>query len=509
LGAALRVEDVREQWLDPLWRLHNLYFVVDEWGKRVLFRPREAQLRYLEQATERDIILKSRQHGFTTLLCLVSLDECLFNANWRAAIIAHRLDDAKAIFQTKIRYPYDNLPEALRTAVSATRDSADALTFANNSTVSVTTSARSGTMNRLHISEYGKICAQFPIKAREVKTGSLPAAEMGAITIESTAEGQEGDFFDKTQEARANENRVNTGRKSWAFHFFPWHADSKNVVAPHSETITRDQEVYFDKLKYEHRIELTPAQKAWYVATERDLGGDMKREHPSTPDEAFEQAIEGAFLATQLAFADRRGLIGRFAYDPVYPVNTFWDLGFNDCTAIWLHQRVGERNRWIGYYENSGEHISHYATWLDEWRRAHDAVWGDHYHPHDGKRGDLYVEGGRLTVSAQALGRNPIVVTRNPSFGDSVNKLRGLMASCDFDERECATGLKRLRHWRKDWDENRGVWKNGERQDANTHAAAALRTFADGYQPPMAMRRAQLIGATLPHGGAANPIAGY
>ena len=36
-------------------------------------------------------------------------------------------------------------------------------------------SARSGTLQRLHVSEFGKICAQYPKKAREIVTGAFPA----------------------------------------------------------------------------------------------------------------------------------------------------------------------------------------------------------------------------------------------------------------------------------------------------------------------------------------------
>ena len=39
------------------------------------------------------------------------------------------------------------------------------------------------------------------------------------------------------------------------------------------------------------------AQKRWWVRKAETLGGDMRREYPATPDEAFEQALEGAYFA--------------------------------------------------------------------------------------------------------------------------------------------------------------------------------------------------------------------
>ena len=119
-----------------------------------------------------NVVLKARQLGFTTFIDLFMLDQCLFNSNVRAGIIAHNRDDAKIIFRDKIKYPYDNLPDVLRARISAESDTAQELLFSNNSSIRVGTSLRSGTLQLLHVSEYGKLCAKYPEKAREVRTGA-------------------------------------------------------------------------------------------------------------------------------------------------------------------------------------------------------------------------------------------------------------------------------------------------------------------------------------------------
>jgi hypothetical protein len=60
-----------------------------------------------------DVILKARQRGFTTVIQLDMLDDCLFTSNLSAGVIAHNLKDAKAFFSDKIKFAYDNLPEAV------------------------------------------------------------------------------------------------------------------------------------------------------------------------------------------------------------------------------------------------------------------------------------------------------------------------------------------------------------------------------------------------------------
>src|SRR5687768_6491311 len=212
-----------DQFLDPRWRLSNLYTITDKGGREVPFQPNEAQIAFLDELHSANIILKARQLGFTTLCCLIYLDACVFTPNTRAGVIAHKLDDAKVIFRDKIKYSYDRLEEGIRKACPAVQDSADTLTFGNNSSIRVSTSMRSGTLQYLHVSEFGKICAQAPEKAREIVTGALNTVEAGQfVVIESTAEGQDGPFYEMTQRARMRSAAGETLTPlDYRFHFFP------------------------------------------------------------------------------------------------------------------------------------------------------------------------------------------------------------------------------------------------------------------------------------------------
>src|SRR5437773_2111081 len=102
-----------------LWRLKNLYQITDRCGRRVTFTMNSAQEALYHSMHRQNVILKSRQRGFTTFIQLFMLDACLFNLDIRAGTIAHTLPDARAIFRDKIRFPYDNLPDGLKTALPA------------------------------------------------------------------------------------------------------------------------------------------------------------------------------------------------------------------------------------------------------------------------------------------------------------------------------------------------------------------------------------------------------
>ncbi|WP_380784003.1 hypothetical protein [Sphingomonas sp. R86520] len=163
----------------------------------------EDQEEFILNRWKLDIILKARQRGFTTVIQLDMLDDCLFLADLSAGVIAHNLVDAKAFFRDKIKYAYDHLPATFRKIRAADNDSAESLRFNNGSSIRVGTSLRSGTLQRLHVSEFGKLCAKYPERAAEVVSGAFNTVAAGqVITIESTAEGRAGEYHDMVKTAR-------------------------------------------------------------------------------------------------------------------------------------------------------------------------------------------------------------------------------------------------------------------------------------------------------------------
>ena len=188
----------------------------------------------------------------------------------------------------------------------------------------------------------------------------------------------------------------------------------------------------------------------------------------------------GSYFSAQLSHADKHGNIGDFQYRPGYEVNTFWDLGRNDSTAIWLMQHIGGRSKFVGYYESSGEHISHYILWLANWAKERNAQFRDHYWPHDGDRQDLFLEQGRLAV-AEEQGFFPVIVPRVQNKMESIDAARRVFAQCDFDATSCSEGIKHLRAYRKEYDERREVYKDRPLHNEASHCADSFQCFALGY----------------------------
>lgn len=478
---------------DPEWRIRNLYWVLDKDGQEILFRPWPEQEKLFKEIWFRNLILKARQRGFSTAIQLLELDTCTFNPNVQAAIIAQDKDAATGIFRNKIRFAYDRLPPLVKQMNPLVRNSASELILANGSSLKVATSARGGTLQWLHVSEFGKICAKYPEKANEIVTGSLPAVDRnGIVCIESTAEGQEGEFYLMSERAKAHADAgKELSKLDYKFHFASWWDADEYELDPSSVVISPKDTAYFDELEQLIGRRIGPEKRAWYVAKrDSEFSGSQERmwqEYPSTPEEAFKQSTEGCYLAEQLTLARKQGRIGKVPYYEGLPVNTFWDLGLNDTMTIWLHQRVGLWDHFIGYIEGAGEPYSYYVRELQKT----GYVWGRHYLPHDGNKRAPGSEALKTPADMlEELGlRNIEIVPRCADVVAAINEMRADFHSYRFDEEACAEGLKHLALYRKDWNERLATWSPRPRHDSHTHAADALRQKVQGFTERTGMIR--------------------
>ena len=459
----------------------------DEEELVIPFIPNDSQLKLLRTLHTRNLILKARQLGFTTLIAIYFLDCALFRANVRAGVIAQTDDAAKTIFRDKIQFAYLNLPQALREVMPLGRDSQSELLFAhNNSSIRVATSMRSGVLQYLHVSEFGKICAEFPIRAKEVITGSIPTVPAnGIVFIESTAEGREGEFFEMSQRAeKLDQQGKELKEKDFRFHFYPWWVEERYRTDPSGVLITQRDNEYFDRIESEMGCTLTIEQRAWWCMTrDSEFSGQeekMWQEYPSTPKEAFQRSVLGCYYTVQMTVARKQGRITSVPYRPGHPVNTFWDIGNGDGTAIWFHQRIGQFDNFIKFIEGWGEPYSYYVAEMQKlgW------IWGIHYLPHDAKHERQGQEDNRSPKKMlEQLGlKNIEIVPAVADLSHGIQLVRDAFSTCWFDEAGCKEGIAHLDQYRKTWSKTNNRFTDTPKKDVHTEGADAFRQFAQGYK---------------------------
>lgn len=191
---------------------------------------------------------------------------------------------------------------------------------------------------------------------------------------------------------------------------------------------------------------------------------------------SFEAAIKGAFFADEMRRAADDGRIGKVPIDRGLQVDTAWDLGVSDSTAIWFVQTLGKERRIIDFYESSGVGLDHYVQILKD----KGYVYRDHYFPHDIAIRELTSGKSRLDT-LKALGITAQVGEQS-NVMDGINAVRRMLDQCWFDAERCERGIEALKQYRREYDDKLKDWKQRPLHDWTSHAADALRTFATGFR---------------------------
>lgn len=183
---------------------------------------------------------------------------------------------------------------------------------------------------------------------------------------------------------------------------------------------------------------------------------------------SFEAPLFGAYYAKEMLEVEREERICSVPYDKAVPVETWWDLGIGDATAIWFAQRVGREIHLIDYYESSGEALSHYVRVLNDkpYTYAEDVV------PHDAEARELISGKTRIEVM-RSLNRRPAVVTRH-AVDDRINAVRMNLNRCWFDAKKTERGVECLRQYRKEYDEKHKSYRTKPVHDWASHGADAF-----------------------------------
>jgi phage terminase large subunit len=217
-----------------------------------------------------------------------------------------------------------------------------------------------------------------------------------------------------------------------------------------------------------------------------------------TPDEylqefecSFEASIKGAVFAKELQAIREQGRITRVPFDPALPVDTDWDLGVGDATAIWFSQSLSTGEvRIIDYYENNGVGLPHYLGLLNEKRESLGYVYGTHWAPHDIEVKELGT-GLSRRETAFNLGLN-FQVTPKRAIDDGIHAARMLLPRCYFDEK-AQKGIEALQSYRWDYNTRINEFKPMPVHDWASHAADAFRGLAVRHVTPQQKRLAKQV----------------
>lgn len=132
-------------------------------------------------------------------------------------------------------------------------------------------------------------------------------------------------------------------------------------------------------------------------------------------------------------------------YDPILPVHTVWDLGWNDSMTITLVQRGPQDVRIIDFIEDSHRTLDWYVAQLE--KRPYR--WGTDYLPHDGKTKNFQT-GKSTEQMLRELGRKNVVVQKSATgVEEGIKGARMLFPRCYIDRTKAARLLECLKRYKR------------------------------------------------------------
>ncbi|HEY1082721.1 MAG TPA: hypothetical protein VGE29_10690, partial [Prosthecobacter sp.] len=434
------------------------------------------------------IIIKARRLGLSTGIGIGMTDFVTFNGGSIGRLIERNKDLAGEKMTDIMRFAFLSMPPEILARVHVKhKDSPTTfdplilgLEEKYRSKIIAGMSARGGDCSWLHVSEMGKINHTDPKRAEEIRTGALPAARKGKRVIETTWEGgKHGHLWDLVKPVLEGDKTSKV-----KIFFFPWHGDPQ-CIETDGGYVPKDTEGYFIELSKRLGRTFSQEQKRWYTVTSKEQGIFMKREYPSTLDEAFAAPVEGAIYAASVDRArveDR--IVQRLPIADTF-VHTSWDLGAPQNAPCWMWQLVGREIHVIDYDVGAiGETITARCARL----AGKGYNFGTHFFPHDAKQtertGRTFAGEVEAAMKELNMGKVEIVpVTKDVWVG--INHLLGLFPSLVFLEPATKRGLEALQvHHTKEVTAS-GIVCNEPVHDWSMHPCDALRTMAEAHHAKM------------------------
>jgi len=475
--------------VSKLWRLNNLYTITNKDGDLVIFKMNYAQHKVYAKSRNhpRLIILKSRQQGISTMWLVSYFDDAIFCKYMNLGLMAQGADEASTLLE-RTKLLWDKLNPSIKgfLGISLNKDNSKEFSFSNESKIFIRVSFRSATLQRLHISEFGKIANQYPKRARETKTGTLQALGKGNTgVIESTAEGI-NDFKDMWDKAELAESSGTMSWKDFAPVFLPWFKDP-DCHEEVDQVIDEEAFQYFKKMEEETGHVLRRTQKNFWIAQRRELEGDIYQEYPATPAEAFSASKNGSYYSTGFTeLVVQRDRVVKNLYDPNLPVDVYFDLGVDDYMVLIFTQWYRGEYRIIDEYWNDGYGLKHYIEEANE--RGYNIR--SLRFPHDIEVREL-TNSDKRTGKAKSRLKYCREIVRELKLGWSVSKVkkgtladgieavRRMIPMLKVDAR-CTYIISCFHKYSREWDDKLQVWKKTPRHDEYSHGADCLRQVAQG-----------------------------
>jgi phage terminase large subunit len=190
----------------------------------------------------------------------------------------------------------------------------------------------------------------------------------------------------------------------------------------------------------------------------------------------FSASTRGAYFSKEMKDAEAAGRISDNLEFDTTPLHFSLDLGIRDDTSAW-----GWQERRDGYamqisFADSNQPIAHYVHTINAICTTNRVPRGTIWVPHDARARSLQT--GRTLVEQMVdLGAAPEIVSQQ-NLVDGIGAARLIFRDVWFHKERCSEGIRALKSYHREWDEDTKAYKDKPVHDWSSHYADAYRGFA-------------------------------
>lgn len=289
------------------WLL-NFVKIFDGESKQIPFKVNAAQKDFLKNRDKYNLILKSRQLGFSTLSLGIMLYYAYQKPNTTYLMVAHNSPSLRELFN-RLKSMQNSIPSQYRLAED--KNNRDELGLSNGSRIIVQCPSdglgAGMTLQMVHLSEYALYNDTQQEQGLATVEQALAKNKDSMIIIESTARGVQNNFYKLC-------NDSSKGRSRYKGFFFGWCDKSHLDLFKYEVELAEkwfDDRFGYRKLQLKDPLTLTPYERIlvektkvtikqlkWRYWKLEGMKEDIfRQEYPAFPEEAFIATDAGVFDA--------------------------------------------------------------------------------------------------------------------------------------------------------------------------------------------------------------------
>jgi hypothetical protein len=311
---------------DPERFAAHFLYILDKQKRLRLLQYNPAQHDFAIHRTGRDLVLKARQLGFSTMI-QGELFRRAVTQTTTAITMSH--DDATTQKLRRIQerfWEHCRLPGDVRPARKYNNSTLVSYPEFDSTVTIATAGSKDVGRGDTYTDFHGSEVAFWP-DAEKIMAGSMEGGNPN-ITLESTPNGASGWFYDRCMEAAS-------GSKEWTLHFYPWWWDKMYRIAlDKGEILDLDDEEKY--IMQQHNLSVE--QIKWRRKKKATLKRLFVQEYPEDPESCFLVSGESYFGNMANCFNaplnEKRDLLHKYSAGLDWgKENDFTDLFIIDVTA--------------------------------------------------------------------------------------------------------------------------------------------------------------------------------